>query len=436
MRISHNVDRKSTAVLRVPNRASRVLIVGASARAAAYSSLRAGYAPIAIDLFGDRDLAAIAPSFRVPRREYPGEIEPIAAAIDRDAWFYTGALENRPELIEKLERQGISWGNPASVVRAVRNPFQLHQVLISHRLPSPRPFDSRSNPPAAIATLAKPFASAAGRSIEFVGPGESSKIQEPFYYQEYVQGDSYGAIFAGRNGISKLLGISRQWIGTRDRRFVYRGSVAPWPIDRKTRELLIEIGRAVVAEFGLVGIFGIDFILRGDIPYPVEINPRYTASVEAIELATRRSLLILQEPGNDFDDCENVDLYRNRNQSRRRYVGKGIVFAERSFTFDDRVLRATDRTAVYRDESNAAADFEGGETLEQDDRFFKIPKIADIPNAGERFDRGDPVLTVFAVSSDPEACRERLGRRVELWTARLSRLAQADSTEQIGSSNE
>ena len=43
--------------------------------------------------------------------------------------------------------------------------------------------------------------------------------------------------------------------------------------------------------FGLAGWFGVDFILRDGIPWPVEINPRYTASVEIHELASGRSLL-------------------------------------------------------------------------------------------------------------------------------------------------
>ena len=43
--------------------------------------------------------------------------------------------------------------------------------------------------------------------------------------------------------------------------------------------------------FGLVGWFGVDYILRDGIPWPVEINPRYTASLEIHELASGRSLL-------------------------------------------------------------------------------------------------------------------------------------------------
>ena len=36
---------------------------------------------------------------------------------------------------------------------------------------------------------------------------------------------------------------------------------------------------------GLRGLFGVDFVLRDGIPWPVEVNPRYTASVEVLEFA-------------------------------------------------------------------------------------------------------------------------------------------------------
>ena len=48
---------------------------------------------------------------------------------------------------------------------------------------------------------------------------------------------------------------------------------------------------ALASAFGLVGWFGVDYVLRDGNPWPVEINPRYTASLEIHELASGRSLL-------------------------------------------------------------------------------------------------------------------------------------------------
>ena len=45
----------------------------------------------------------------------------------------------------------------------------------------------------------------------------------------------------------------------------------------------------LAAEFDLVGLFGVDFIDDGEQLWPIEINPRYTASVEILERACRFS---------------------------------------------------------------------------------------------------------------------------------------------------
>ncbi len=45
------------------------------------------------------------------------------------------------------------------------------------------------------------------------------------------------------------------------------------------------LSAAVAAEFGLAGVNGIDFISRGGRAYAVEVNPRWSASMELVELA-------------------------------------------------------------------------------------------------------------------------------------------------------
>ncbi len=54
---------------------------------------------------------------------------------------------------------------------------------------------------------------------------------------------------------------------------------------------LESIGNALAMAFGLAGWFGVDFVLRDGIPWPVEVNPRYTASLEIFEIASGQSLL-------------------------------------------------------------------------------------------------------------------------------------------------
>ena len=45
------------------------------------------------------------------------------------------------------------------------------------------------------------------------------------------------------------------------------------------------LAQAVVEEFGLVGVNGIDFIARDGVPWAIEVNPRWCASMELVERA-------------------------------------------------------------------------------------------------------------------------------------------------------
>src|SRR6516225_6871027 len=107
-----------------------LLIAGASARAAAFSALRAGLRPACADLFADADLRACCPVRRVEPRDYPREFLDLPELADPGPWLYTGGLENRPELIEQIaHRRQPLWGNPAPLLRLARDPFAVRDVL-------------------------------------------------------------------------------------------------------------------------------------------------------------------------------------------------------------------------------------------------------------------------------------------------------------------
>ncbi len=86
-----------------------------------------------------------------------------------------------------------------------------------------------------------------------------------------------------------LIGIVRQLVGERwlgSRNFQYAGSVGPWPVSDGTRATLARIGNVLAEEFDLIGLFGVDFILDDEEVWTLEVNPRYTASVEIVERVT------------------------------------------------------------------------------------------------------------------------------------------------------
>lgn len=368
-----------------------LLIVGASARAAAQSAWRAGLPCVACDLFGDRDGAAE----RIDPASYPARFEDVLKeARGVRAWLYTGALENHPELIDRMAAIRPLWGISGAALRAVRDPVAVAGAMAERGLPAPGVRLSPDELPRDGSWLVKPRASAGGRRIRplvggAIGPGRA------VYFQERIAGTSLAALFVGRDGGSTLAGVTLQLTGRDREPFAYAGSLGPWPVEPRSRDAIAAIGQALVDAFELRGLFGMDLILDASgRPFPVEVNPRYTASVEVLELATGRPLLAAH--GRAFDpDAARSALVRSRPPA---FVGKAILFADR------------------RSRLPAIDAWEPGGAARSS---FAVPTAADIPAPGSVFVAGEPVLTVMARGASPESCRDRLGRRLARWRGRL-----------------
>jgi predicted ATP-grasp superfamily ATP-dependent carboligase len=375
-----------------------LLILGASTRAAAFSALRAGFEPVAADLFADRDLRSAAAVERVAAGDYPRALAAAAERAPAGPWIYTGSLENHPSLVARIARHRPLWGNDAPILRAVRDPLAVAEALHRAGLPAPA---VRSDPRGLKrdrSWLVKPLASGGGRGIV---PLEHDHDQEvaaahPCYYQQRIPGPSFAAVFVASQppSTTTLVGITRQVVGRPGLPFAYAGSIGPWPLAQGVRERIERVGRTLAAAFGLVGLFGVDLILRNGTPWPVEVNPRYTASVEVLELGLGRALLA--EHARACDPAAVVSPIVPRPLPRPWVVGKLVVFAP---------------TRCY---------FPGApEPAPASDDPFTLRTIADVPDQGANFEPGEPVLTVFAEGSTIDDCRLRLRRRRAYWLRRL-----------------
>jgi predicted ATP-grasp superfamily ATP-dependent carboligase len=375
---------------------NQVLIVGASTRAAAFSALRAGLEPRCVDHFADRDLSAICPVVRALPDDGAAALEAAARDFSRGPWFYTGPIENHPDLVERISRGHHLLGNLAETLRAVRNPFRLADVLRRHGLSCP---DVRASPvglPRDGSWLEKPVASGGGRLIRPLEQVRQS-FSEPTYFQKRIEGASFSALFVANRGEASLIGVTRQLIGAPGSPFAYRGSIGPYAVSEGLKARLDLMGRVLAAEFALVGLWGVDYILSDDEPWAVEVNPRYTASVEVFELALRRSLLAEHLRA---CDPELVTAIRSRATAPslpdRRVVGKAIVYASRSLVTPDISI-----DEAWRDDA------------------YAVQTVADVPWPATRIEAGQPVMTVFSTATDVTACGAQLERLIEFWRERL-----------------
>src|SRR5712692_1581547 len=98
-----------------------LLIFGASVRAAAGSALRAGLRPWCADLFADADLCLRCPAMKLPGRYPDGFLQLIDVELP-GPWMYTGGLENRVLLVQRMARRRPLWGDDRSALLVARHP--------------------------------------------------------------------------------------------------------------------------------------------------------------------------------------------------------------------------------------------------------------------------------------------------------------------------
>jgi predicted ATP-grasp superfamily ATP-dependent carboligase len=219
------------------------------------------------------------------------------------------------------------------------------------------------------------------------------------YFQEHVEGMPAAALYCAAAGAARLLGLTRQFVGEgwlHAPAFGYCGSIGPLPLPGPLEQALTRLGDRLAAEGGLRGLFGVDGILRDGEFWTVEINPRYTASVEVLEHATGLRALHLHRLA--FED-EAAVLSVALPARADGVVGKAILYAAGDVLFPEE--------GPWREALTAARSVE------------ELPAFADVPRAGERIAAGRPVLTVLARSAGVAECLAALRARSAEVAARL-----------------
>lgn len=377
-----------------------VIILGASARAAAFSAFAAGYSPVCADLFADTDLLAIARCTAV--RDYPRGLLDVARQLPPGPWLYTGGLENYPLLVNQIARDRPLYGNGGDVLKRVREPFRWQQDLKEFGLSLPDVRRSAKTLPQDGSWLRKPIRGSGGTHIttwtEEVAcaisrSGDGQHVADDlntaphFFFQERKPGIPSAAVFVAAAGRAVLLGATRQitgadWTGASE--FCYAGSIGPLSIPQDHRVRLEAAGNRIAERFQMTGLFGIDYLDAGDELWLIEINPRYPASAEVLERATdtRTRATETRATGTSLVATHVAACTRQVLPDRSSFVGqaenaicgKAIVFAEQDVIISPAF---TDWATSLNAESNRYA-------------------VADVPAAGTLIPTGNPIATVLA----------------------------------------
>lgn len=364
------------------------LIVAVTGRALAASAVRGAYRVAVLDCFADRDTRTLTRACRSvasaagPRFDESALLT-AAASLGRRAsagLVYGSGFEGRIGLLAGLARHHTLWGNPPEVVAAVRDPGIFFPLL--RGLGIAHPEVRRTAPANPAGWLIKESGGAGGAHVRYAG---KSRPPRDAYFQRFEPGRTLSVLFLADGCRARALGVNRQWIAPArpGLPFLYGGAVGgvrlPRPVAREVRAGL----DALVAATGLVGLNGLDFILRGDRWLALELNPRPTATMEL------------------YDPDYPTGLFRWHLRACR-----GELPARAA------PLRATRAHAVlYADTPCLASgvSFPGW--------------CRDVPVPGARFDPGDPVCTVHAAAADQARVLARLRRRCALMQRAIRRAA-------------
>jgi predicted ATP-grasp superfamily ATP-dependent carboligase len=392
-----------------------VVICGVSTRAAAASAARAGCRVTAIDAYADLDQHPGVRALSVVRdlggRASAPSMARAARGVACDAVAYLSNFENHPRAVAALAAGRALWGNPPEVLRRVRDPFELAGALRRRGFAVPalrsragdRPI--ASNEPAGArpagltasddphAWLVKPLRSGGGQRV---APWQGGAVPRTCYVQQRIHGTPGSIVFVAAGGRAVPLGLSRQLAGEADfgaAGFRYCGSIMAPPDDPQFErgDDLLEsaqaLAAAVAAEFSLVGLNGVDFVARDGVPHAIEVNPRWSASMELVEPLAGLTPFAAHVEACTAGRLPRVDL---RTALRRApALGKAIVFAPRPVT--------------------------AGDTR----RWLDDPAIRDVPHPGEPIAAGQPVCTVLARAATAQACHDALVERARRICAEL-----------------
>ncbi|HBO51528.1 MAG TPA: hypothetical protein DD471_06055, partial [Planctomycetes bacterium] len=324
--------------------------------------------------------AARCPGTRIAADTWPEGILGALEQLPLLPVIYSGGLENHPDLISRIENRHEILGNGSAVLARALDPSALNGCLARAGLTVADIRQTGEEAPGKSGWLSKPIRSGGGIGIEAASKATTS---EGRYLQRFVDGVPASALFiASENEPSKrslLLGATEQLIGERwlgAAGFTYCGNLGPLELEDEALRQVVLAGEAVGGEFSLRGLFGLDFILSPGGPVFIELNPRYTGSVEVIERCCGFETI-----PQHVSACRNGELPPIAPPPSKA-CAKAILFAETPV--------ALSASPALVEESAAT--------------------IADIPASGETIEPGSPLLTVLTEGADLANCEANLVR--------------------------
>lgn len=307
------------------------IAVGISTRALLESVGQARSNCLSIDFFSDRDTrSGLLNSIRI--HDFADALLHCVREGDpmrRTGILWAGGIENNIEVARSVEhcRQLRNVGCSFESMKNVRDPHAVADALKQAGIPA---LDIRSTLAAGEESqwIVKPLKSGGGDKVHLLEDAKAPFDPDYQYLQRLVHGPVYGASFIGRGKSAELIGCCRHLLSTSSKSpFRYEGSIGPMSMTQLVTRKLSAIGNVLANKFELRGWFGMDVVVNMEQVWLLEINPRFTSSMELLD---GRSVPSLFETHLASFDLIPIDVLNpstdEHSQAKRPVAAKATFF--------------------------------------------------------------------------------------------------------------
>lgn len=406
----------------VDRQRSNLVVVGESCRALARSCRLAGWDVSAIDRYGDRDLIAVCQHFHPwpateTLRDAPlGPLWHALAGLPTGPILPAGGMEQSHRAPRQIPPGFVYCGPQIDQLEPLRDVRQWRRWAKQAALHFPTTLlccrdTARTKGDWPAGWLIKRSDSGGGLGVRSAveldlgssrgdiplshTPSGQTRPESPtishttarHYLQRRLPGPTIGVVIASSPSGSRVLGASaaveaHQWPGPG--RFIYRGSYGPIHLPSRLMERLRQLAERVTERTGLRGVWGVDLARswRGEWCL-LEINPRWSASMEILELAGGGSLAAVHL---DAWGWPSVPPSQAASQSSTRLL-KLVIYCRQTFRVTE---HQSDALFAHR-----LPDPTSAEAINLIGQSAAGWRLADIPKAGDVIPAGAPLMTLL-----------------------------------------
>jgi len=357
----------------------RVLVAGFATRHVVCSARKAGYEVHAIDAFCDQDLHWNTKTCKIfeDLDSLPGQIEESCREVSPDILVVTSGAEDIA-VSKKISGNCREKAGIFTDKKSIQDFFEENSI----RVPSV--------PAAGVyPAMLKPCKGAGGwRNTIVNSPEEENDFcslwpETPYIRQEVVEGTPCSVSCIASGGKAKAISVNLQYLrgGSGERAFGFAGAATPFESEKKAD--LIREAERIASLTGCTGSVGIDFILAGEEIYAIEVNPRFQATLDIIEMSTGFNIFEAH-----INACSGI--LPETTPKSKKVVARSIIFADRDLQVKD------DLKKLY-------------------------PKVADIPWKGEEIEEGSAIISVYGEGSSLPKAETSLDKTIKELARYISR---------------